>query len=138
MICLGAKAPETREMFLDDIYFLRLSLLFRMIEDYIDGRRLTQLRRQIVLDNARHIKSESIALGGLDPVGKADPEAGLSIFVDHCFYQCACDLAELMEMVALGQELDGRRQQALQEKYKTIRHIQRMVRFGELFSGFAN
>ena len=138
MICLGAKAPETREMFLDDIYFLRLSLLFRMIEDYIDGRRLTRLRRQIVLDNARHIKSESIALGGLDRVAKADLEAGLSIFVDYCFYQCACDLAELMEMVAQGQELDGCRQQTLQEKYKAIRHIQRMVHFNDLFSGFAN
>jgi hypothetical protein len=43
-----------------------------------------------------------------------------------------------MEMVAQGQRLDDRRQHVLQEKYKTIRHIQRMVRFNELFSGFAN
>jgi hypothetical protein len=138
MICLGAKASQPRAVFLDDIYFLRVNLLLRMVNDYIDGRGFSRLQRHVVLANARHIKLESIALGRLDQAGKAIPETGLSIFVDHCFYQCAYELAELMEMVAKDQRLDDQRQSDLQEKYKAIRHIQRTVSFTELFPGYIN
>jgi len=125
-------------MILDDIFLLRLKLLLRMTQDYLEGRHFSDLRRQIVMDNARHIQIESIELGHLDNNGMTDLNASSSIFIDHCFYRCANDLAVLMELMAKGEPLDHQRRATMQERFEAIQHIQKTVSFAELFPGFVN
>lgn len=138
MFNLGAKAPRQREMILDDIFLLRLKLLLCMTQDYLEGRDFSDLRRQIVVDNARHIQIESIELGHLDKVEMTDLNGSSSIFIDHCLYRCANDLAVLMEIMAKGEPLDHQRHKTLQERFEAIRHIQKTAHFAELFPGLVN
>jgi len=138
MLNLGAKAPQPREMILDDIFLLRLKLLLHMTKDYLEGRDFSDLRRQIVVDNARHIQIESIELGHLDKAGMTDLNEPSSIFIDHCLYRCANDLAVLMELMAKGAPFDHQRHKTVQERFEAIRHIQKTAHFAELFPGFVN
>jgi len=138
MLHLGAKAPHPREMILDDIYLLRLKLLLHMTTDYFEGRDFSDLRRQIVLETARHIQIESIELGCLDKTAETDLTGPSSVFIDDCFYKSANDLAALMEMIAKGQLLDNRANGTLQEKFEAIRHIQNTVNFSEQLPVFTD
>ncbi len=138
MLHLGTKAPQPREMILDDIFVLRLKLLLRMTQDYLEGRDFSDLRRQIVVDNARHIQIESIELGHLDQAGTTDLNAPSSIFIDHCLYRCAYDLAALMELMAQGESLDPQGHKTIQERFEAIRHIQNTMHCAELFPGLVN
>ena len=138
MLNIGAKAPQPREMILDDIFLLRLKLLLRMTKDYLEGRDFSDLRRQIVMDNARHIQIESIELGHFDKADMTDLNGTSSIFIDHCLYRCANDLAVLMEIMARGEPLDHQRHKTVRERFEAIRHIQKTVHFAELFPRFVN
>lgn len=138
MLHLGTKATQPREMILDDIFLLRLKLLLHMVKDYLRGCEFSDLRRQIVADNARHVQIESIELGRLDDAGSMDLVGRSSIFIDHYLYRCANELAMLMELMAKGESLDGHRKKALLERFEAIRHIRNTSNFGELFPGFAN
>jgi hypothetical protein len=52
-------------MDLDDIFNARLRLLIIMAKAYLEGCSLGKQRCRAMLENARHIESESIDLGGL-------------------------------------------------------------------------
>ena len=138
MLHLGAKAPQPREMFLDDIFLLRLKLLLHMAMDYLQGFDFSELRRQIVVDNARHVQSESIELGRLVRTGQTDPNGPSSVFMDHYLYRCAYELAILMEVMAKGELLDHQRKKALRERFEVLRDIQNSAQFAQQFPGFAN
>jgi hypothetical protein len=138
MLRLGAKAAHPREMILDDIYLLRLKLLLQMAENYFDGLYFSDLRRQIVLETARHIQLESIELGGLDKTTEADLAGQSSVFIDDCFYRSANEFAALMEMIAKGQLLDDRDNKTLQEKFEAIRHIQNTGYFADQLPGYSD
>ena len=137
MLHLGAKAHPPREMILDDIYLLRLKLLLQMAKNYLEGRDFSDLRRQIVLETARHIQLESIELGCLDKTAETDLAGQSSVLIDDCFYRSANELAALMEMIAKGQLLDNRGKRTLQEKFEAIRHIQNTVYFTEQLPGYS-
>ena len=138
MLHLGAKAPHPREMILDDIYLLRLKLLLQMAENYLEGRDFSDLRRQIVLETARHIQLESIELGCLDKTAETDLAGQSSVLIDDCFYRSANELAALMEMIAKGQLLDDRDNKTLQEKFEAIRHIQNTGYFADQLPGYSD
>jgi hypothetical protein len=136
MLHLGAKALQSREMILDDIYLLRLNLLLHMTEDYFAGRDFSDLRRQIVLQNAHHIRIESVELGGcLDKIEETDQTGKANVLIDQCFYRSAGELAALMELIAKGQPLEDGHKNAMQEKVDAIRHIQNSVFFTEQLAG---
>ena len=65
MLRLGSSHALTREMDLDDIFLARLKLLIVMGRAFLNGYPLGEHRRQAMLENARHIETESIDLGGL-------------------------------------------------------------------------
>jgi hypothetical protein len=138
MLHLGAKAPHPREMILDDIYLLRLKLLLQMAENYLDGLYFSDLRRQIVLETARHIQLESIELGCLDKTAETDLAGQSSVLIDDCFYRSANELAALMEMIAKGQLLDDRDNKTLQEKFEAIRNIQNTGYFADQLPGYSD
>jgi hypothetical protein len=135
MLQLGTKASQPREMILDDIYLLRLKLLLHMAKDCLEGRDFSDLRRQIVLENARHIQIESIELGCLDNTEETVLNGQSSVLIDCCFYRSARDLAALMELIAKGQLADNRIKNALQENFEAIRHIQNTMYFSGQLPG---
>ena len=69
MIRLGAKPPDMREMFIDDIFLGRLKLLIIMTKAYLHGYPLGRYRCSAITSNAQIIKNEAIGLGDLDEPG---------------------------------------------------------------------
>ncbi len=124
MLLLGNKKECPREMILDDIYLLRLKLLLFMAEDYFQGREFSDLRREIVRENAKHVQIESIDLGCLDLVDETEPGWQAGFGTDRDFYRSVRDLATLMEKIAEGQLLDKQLNNELLYKFDTIRHLQ--------------
>lgn len=123
MLLLGKRELFPREMILDDIYLLRLKLLLHMVEDYFEGLELSELRRQIVWENARHVQIESVDLGCLNWVSDDQDQqpAGSN---DHVFYRSISELAALMKKIAEGQRPNKHLDDELRHNFKTIRNIQ--------------
>ena len=122
MLRLGTPPPHTREMDLDDIYFLRLKLLLLMGKAYIEGLPLGNLRRRAMLENALHVETESIDLGGLAaevPFQCVSASSGSKQF-DHLFYQRVKLLTVMIKAIAKGYPLGEHRKIALVETMDMI------------------
>ena len=109
-----------------------------MAKDFLDGREFSDLRRQIVADNARHVQIETMELGRMDSTDGCEPIGQYSVFIDHYFYRCVYELAMLMALMAKGESLDRQREKALLERFEAVRQIQNSMHFGDLFPAFAN
>jgi hypothetical protein len=121
MLRLGSSHEQTREMDLDDIYLSRLKLLVVMGKAYIDGYPLGEYRRQAMLENARHIETESIDLGGLvDIPNLNDSTSTGTMEFDHVFFQRAKLLAVMIKAVAKGFPMGEHRKNAMQENLDII------------------
>ncbi len=122
MLRLGSSHAHTREMDLDDIFIARLKLLIVMGRAFLKGFPLGEHRRQAMLENARHIESESIDLGGLitDPphLSPAAPTGAMDF--DHVFFQRAKLLAVMIKAVSKGFPMGEHRKNALQENLDII------------------
>jgi hypothetical protein len=114
MLYRGAEPAQSREMDLDDIYFLRLKLMLRTAKDCLENSDIPSVRRRVVLENAEHVAVESLALGrfGCTLDGMAADACGNP--ADVGFFRCAHAIAlELMEIA--GQErMDHSLRHALQ------------------------
>lgn len=120
MLRLGTPPPHTREMDLDDIYHLRLKLLLLMGKAYIEGLPLGNLRRRAMLENALHVETESIALGGLAAEAPFECASSGSKQFDHLFYQRVKLLAVMIKAIAKGYPLGEHRRIALIETMDMI------------------
>ncbi len=120
MMQFGASPSQAREMNLDDIFLLRLKLLLCMAKDCLDDRDFSDLRRQVMLENALHIETESMEMGF---AGKDDDfslnEQTLVNF-DDIFFQCTKDLCVMIKSAANGDPMDERKKKALQKKTSAI------------------
>jgi hypothetical protein len=120
MLRLGCPPPKTREMDLDDIYFSRLKLLIIMAKAFINGYPLGEPRRQAILENARHVETESIDLGNLIIARPWQSSADFQSEVDHVFYQRVKLLAVMMKAVAKGFPMGDNRKKAMCENLEII------------------
>ena len=121
MLRLGSSHTHTREMDLDDIFTARLKLLIVMGKAYLNGFPLGEYRRQAMLENARHIETESIDLGCLidSPYLNELASTGPMEF-DHVFFQRAKLLAVMIKAVAKGFPMGEHRKNAMQENLDII------------------
>jgi len=120
MLRLGSPAPEAREMDIDDIFAARLRLLVIMGKAYLDGCPVGEFRRQAMLENAQHVESECVDLGGL-VAGFGSEEVVLpSDDVAHLFYQRAKLLAVMIKAVAKGFPMGEHRRTAMRENLAII------------------
>jgi hypothetical protein len=125
MLRLGSSEAHTREMDLDDIFLARLKLLIVMGKAFLNGCPLGEHRRQAMLENARHIETESIDLGGLvsdPPYLDPGPATGAMEF-DHVFYQRVKLLAVMIKAVAKGFPMGDHRKTAMQENLDIISQV---------------
>lgn len=121
MLRLGSACSDTREMDLDDIFLARLKLLVVMGKAYLDGFPLGEHRRRSMLENARHIETESIDIGGLiDPPNLNTSASTGAMEFDHVFFQRAKLLAVMIKAVAKGFPMGEHRRHALQENLDII------------------
>jgi len=121
MLRLGSYTARTREMDLDDIFLSRLKLLIVMGIAYLNGFPLGEYRRQAMLENARHIETESIDLGGLinPPYLNASAPTS-SMEFDHVFCERVKLLSVMIKAVAKGFPMGEHRKNAMQENLGII------------------
>lgn len=134
MLQFGAIPKQTREINLDDIFFLRLKLLMVMAADCLAGVRLSPLRRQVMRRNAQHVKIESAILGGLEKGGGSGIGARSSVFIDDYFYRCAHDIAVMVDRIARLERVDHELESVLERKIEAINLIRATASFEKRFS----
>ena len=120
MLRLGSKPSQTREMDLDDIFLSRLKLLIIMGKSFIEGCPCGRHRRRAMLENARHIESESIDLGGLVTGSPHPKPIWGSMDFDHIFFQRVKLLAVMIKAIGKGFPMGEHRKQAMQENIDII------------------
>lgn len=120
MLRFGAPAYKTREMNLDDIFSARLKLLIVMAHAYLEQYTLGDQRCRAMLQNARHVEAESIALGNLtdNAFNNKDKAAGTNH--EHLFYQRIKLLAVMVKTIAKGFPLEEPRKAVLRETLDAI------------------
>lgn len=120
MLRLGSPPPHTREMDLDDLFLSRLKLLVIMGNSFLEGSPLGERRRKAMLENARHIESESIDLGGLT-IGslEVNPTCG-DMDLDHVFFQRVKLLAVMIKAIGKGFPMGDHRKRAMKENIDII------------------
>ena len=120
MLRLGSAPSQSREMDLDDIFFSRLKLLLIMAKSYLDEHPLGALQRQAVLENARHVETESIELGKSTFTLSAKSESDEQTELDHVFYQRVKLMSVMMQAVAKGFPIGDSRKNAMRENLQII------------------
>jgi len=120
MLRLGSPSSETREMDLDDIFLSRLKLMLIMAKAYLNGWPMGDHRRQAMLENARHVESESVDLGGLVSGDDNPRKAVEPTEHDHLFYQRVKLLAVMVKAAAKGYPMGEHRKAAMQENLDII------------------
>jgi hypothetical protein len=120
MLRLGPTPPQTREMDLNDIFLSRLKLLVIMGKSFLEGFPLGEHRRKAMLENAAHIETESIDLGGLAAqYPPSEPFPGAMDF-DHVFYQRVKLLAVMVKAIGKGFPMGEHRKNAMRENIEII------------------
>ncbi len=120
MLRLGTPPPDSREMDLDDIFVSRLKLLLLMGKSFIEGFPMGDHRRQAMLENAQHVETESIDLGGLISEGRFQHASSGPMNFDHVFYQHVKLLAVMIKAIAKGYPMGEHRKTALIENMDII------------------
>jgi hypothetical protein len=87
---------------------------------YIEGLPLGNLRRQAMLENALHVETESIDLGGLAADGPFQHSSSGSMKFDHVFYQRVKLLTVMIKAIAKGYPIGEHRKIALIETMDMI------------------
>jgi hypothetical protein len=120
MLRLGAPFSQAREMDLDDIYYARVRLLVIMAKAFLQGCLLGDHRRQAILENAKHVETDSIELGNIihSHLDQAVEESQGN--EDHIFFQRVKLLAVMMKAVAKGFPLGDNRKKAMLENLDGI------------------
>jgi hypothetical protein len=113
MLRLGTPPSDSREMDLDDIFVSRLKLLLLMGKAFIDGWPLGEHRRQAMLENAQHLETESIDIGGLAAAPPFQHASSGPMNFDHVFYQRVKLLAVMIKAIAKGYPMGEHRKTAL-------------------------
>ena len=113
MLRLGTPPPDIREMDLDDIFVSRLKLLLLMGKSFIAGFPMGEHRRRAMLENAQHIETESIDLGGFVCEGPFQHASSGPMNFDHVFYQRVKLLAVMIKAIAKGYPMGEHRKTAL-------------------------
>jgi hypothetical protein len=120
MLRLGSPQSSSREMDLDDIFLSRLKLLIIMGKAFLAGTPLGEQRRKAMLENAHHVESESIDLGGLvSPAPHIHTQYGPT-HSDHVFYQRVKLLAVMIKAVANGYPMGEHRRRAMKENIDSV------------------
>ena len=120
MLRLGSKPPKTREMDLDDIFLSRLKLLVIMGKSYIQGCPCGRHRRSAMLENAKHVESESVDLGGLVTGSSRPNPTWAPMEFDHIFFQRVKLLAVMIKAIGKGFPMGEHRKLAMQENIDII------------------
>ena len=120
MLRLGSPPSSSREMVLDDIFLSRLKLLIIMGKAFLSDAPLGEHRRKAMLENAYHVESESIDLGGLiSPAPHVRNQCAGADF-DHVFYQRVKLLAVMIKAIANGYPMGEHRRSAMQENIDMV------------------
>jgi hypothetical protein len=120
MLRLGSTPPHTREMDLDDIFLSRLKLLVIMGRSFLEGFPLGEHRRKAMLENARHIESESIDIGGLVSDQPQIQRFSDDMEFDHVFFQRVKLLAVMIKAIGKGFPMGEHRKNAMRENIEII------------------
>lgn len=120
MLRLGSAPPHTREMDLNDIFLSRLKLLVIMGKSFLEGFPLGEHRRKAMLENATHIETESIDLGGLAAEYPLPKPFFETIEFDHVFYQRVKLLAVMVKAIGKGFPMGEHRKNAMRENIEII------------------
>lgn len=107
-------------MDLDDIFFARLKLMIIMAKAYLKGYPMGDYRRRAMLENARHVESESIDIGGLGDRIPQQPQSDANAAYDHLFYQRVKLLAVMVKAAAKGFPIGDHRKTAMEENIDII------------------
>jgi hypothetical protein len=105
-------------MDLDDIFLSRLKLLIIMGKAYLKDFPIGEHRRKAMLENADHVESESVELGGL--VSPLPNIRGPRSERDHLFYQRVKLLAVMIKAIANGYPMGEHRRNAMLENIEII------------------
>lgn len=117
---LGSESAHTREMDLDDIFISRLKLLIIMGEAFLNDAPLGVYRCKAMVQNARHVKSEAIDLGGLNiDHPNFMPSCG-GMDLDHIFFQRVKLLAVIIKAVGKGHPMGAHRKMAMRDNIDFI------------------
>lgn len=119
----GAHPHNIREMDMDDIFLSRLKLLVIMAKAFLDGCPLGENRCRAILDNARHMESEAVILGGLLSKSKQEIIPAGSMAFDHLFYQRVKLLAGMVKSFAQANPIGSHRRKSLQNNLDIICRI---------------
>ncbi len=120
MLRLGSPPSESREMDLDDIFFARLKLMIIMAKAYLNGYPMGDYRRKAMLENARHVETESIDIGGLVERLPHHSHSDRNSIYDHLFYQRVKLLAVMVKAAAKGFPIGEHRKSAMEENIDII------------------
>lgn len=120
MLRLGSPPLQAREMDLNDIFLSRLRLLIIMSRAFLDDLPLGDYRRQAMLENARHIETESIELGRFVSGGSYQHTSDEATDFDHVFYQRVKLLAVMVKAIAKGFPMGDHRKAAMRENVEII------------------
>ena len=137
MLLLGAKPKRSREMDLDDVFFLRLKLLLVMAGVCLRGGALSPLRKRVMRENAFHVEIEAIHLGRLDRHTCSLTGPPGSIYIDDYFYRCAYDIAVHVQRIARTGRMDGQQRDALACKVEDMKMMRATEAFGRRFPQLA-
>lgn len=91
-----------------------------MGKSYLDGFPLGEHRRKAMLENATHIESESIDLGGLAAEYTPHKPFPETIEFDHVFYQRVKLLAVMIKAIGKGFPMGEHRKNAMRENIELI------------------
>ncbi|MGD9367596.1 MAG: hypothetical protein PVH87_17990 [Desulfobacteraceae bacterium] len=120
MMQLGSESAHSREMDLDDIFISRLKLLIIMGNAFLKDAPLGVYRCKAMVENARHVESEAIDLGGLNTDHpNFTPSCGGMDF-DHIFFQRVKLLAVMVKAVGKGHPMGSHRKMATRDNIDFI------------------
>ena len=87
---------------------------------FLDGIPLGEHRRKAMLENAYHVESESIDLGGLISEAPHIRSQCANTVFDHVFYQRVKLLAVMIKAIAGGYPMGEHRRSAMQENIDIV------------------
>jgi hypothetical protein len=105
MIRLGSNPPDMHEMFIDDIFLVRLKLLIIMAKAYLHDYPLGRYRCNAITSNAQIMKDDAVDLGNLSEPGASHFTTETISDSEKNFYESVKTLAETALEFASGSEI---------------------------------
>ena len=120
MIRLGSNPPDMHEMFINDIFLVRLKLLIIMTKAYLHDYPLGRYRCNAITSNAQIMKDEAVDLGNLDEPGASHFTTETISVSEKNFYESVKTLSETALEFASGSEIGMSKREKLNLVLKAL------------------